>query len=298
MQWLEISVQADGEAGEAIVEVFNPLGEGGAVIETLYHQDDTPYAGEPVVRIKTYLPADGEGVQRRRQIEEALWHLSQLYPIPEPQIRQLTEEDWAEAWKRGYSAQHIGQRLVVAPSWESYMAQDEEIVVRLDPGMAFGTGLHPTTRLCLLALEAWIEVGDQVLDVGIGSGILAIVAAQLGAARVIGVDVDPTAVEVARENIQLNGVADRVQVEEGALETLDLPPHSMDRVVVNILADVIITLVPALARYLAHDGILIASGIVEEYVDTVVETFASAGLRTVDRRQDKDWVALIAAHNG
>ncbi|MFQ5855767.1 MAG: 50S ribosomal protein L11 methyltransferase [Anaerolineae bacterium] len=310
MRWIEISVQAEGEAVEAIAEVFNRLGEGGAVIETLIHQDDSPYAGDPVVSVKTYLPANpvpsiksghrlraveaGEGAPRQRQIEEALWHLSQLYPIPAPHIRELAEEDWAEAWKKGYSVQHIGRRVVVVPSWEPYTARDDEIVLRLDPGMAFGTGLHPTTQLCLLALEAWVRAGDRVLDVGTGSGILAIAAAKLGATQVIGVDLDPVAVQVARDNVRLNEVADRVEVEEGSLEPLDLVPHSQDRIVVNILADVIIELTPALVTCLDRAGTLIVSGILEGYADSVVEAFESAGLHVMERWQDKDWVALIA----
>lgn len=296
MRWLEISVQTDGEAAEAIAEVFNRLGEGGAVFETLIHQDDSPYAGEPAVSVKTYLPAgSAESESRRHQIEEALWHLSQLYPIPAPAIRGLAAEDWAEAWKKGYTVQHIGQRLVVAPSWEPYTSQTDEIVVRMDPGMAFGTGLHPTTRLCLLALERWVGAGDRVLDVGTGSGILAIASAKLGAKQVIGVDLDRVAVQVARDNVQLNHVADRVEIQNGTLETLDLSPHSVDRIVVNILADVIIGMTPALTAQLHPAGALIASGIIEEYAGGVVEAFESAGLQVVERRQDKDWVALIAA---
>jgi ribosomal protein L11 methyltransferase len=297
LRWIEISIQADGEAAEAIADVFNRLGEGGAVVETLIHQDDSPYAGDPVVNVKTCLPANRAGAARQRQIEEALWHLSQLYPIPAPQIRELKEEDWAEAWKKGYSVQHIGRRLVIAPSWEMYTPQGDEIVVRLDPGMAFGTGLHPTTRLCLMALETWVRVGDRVLDVGTGSGILAIAAAKLGAAQVIGIDLDPVAVQVARDNIRLNGVADRVVIEEGTPDTVHLALHSLDRIVVNILADVIIALTPKLVTRLRPAGALIASGIIEEYADAVVEAFETAGLEVVERRQQKDWVALVATHH-
>lgn len=297
MRWLEISVRADGEAAEAVAEAFDRLGEGGAVIETLVHPDDSPYAGAPVVNVKTYLPVDDQSDRRRRQIEEALWHLSQLYPIPAPEFRELSEEDWANAWKKGYSVQHIGQRLVIVPSWEPYTPRDEELVIRLDPGMAFGTGLHPTTRLCLKALETWVQAGDWVLDVGTGSGILAIAAARLGAAHVIGIDLDPVAVRVARENVQLNGVVERVEIKEGALETSDLVPHSLDRIVVNIVADVIISLAPALATRLGLDGTLIASGIIEAYADAVVASFESVNLQVVERRQEKDWVALIATHN-
>lgn len=300
MRWLEVSVQADGEAAEAIAEVFDRLGEGGAVVETLVHRDDSPQPGEPVVSVKTYLPVNGRhGAphQRRRQIEEALWHLSQLYPIPAPQFRELAEKDWAEAWKKGYSVQRVGQRIVIVPSWEPYTPQDDEISLQLDPGMAFGTGLHPTTRLCLRTLEARLQAGDRVLDVGAGSGVLAIAAAKLGASQILGVDLDPVAVRVARENVQLNDVADRVQIKEGTLDALGLGPRSIDLVVVNILADVIIDLTPGLVGHLSSAGTLIASGIIEEYAAAVVATFESAGLRVLERWQDKDWVALAATPN-
>lgn len=297
MRWVEVSVQADGEAAEAIVEVFNRFGEGGAVVETLLHPDDSPYTDAPIVSVKTYLPANAESAQRQQRIEEALWHLSQLYPIPVPQFRELAEEDWAEAWKKGYSVQHIGQRLVVVPSWELYTPQDDEVILHLDPGMAFGTGLHPSTRMCLQALEVWVGAGDPVLDVGTGSGILAIAAAKLGATRVIGIDLDPVAVRVAQDNVRLNDVTDRVQIEEGTLDTLDPAPYSMDRIVVNILADVIIALTPVLATCLGRNGTLIVSGIIEEYADAVIEVIESTKLQVVERQQDRDWVMLTATYN-
>lgn len=286
-------MEADGEAAEAIAEVFNRLGEGGAVVETVMHPDDTPHSTQPAVHVKTYLPASGAGT-RRRQIEEALWHLAQLYPIPAPEFSELTEKDWAEAWKAGYHVQHIGQRTVVAPSWESYTPQGDEALLRLDPGMAFGTGLHPSTRLCLQVLEETVQGGDRVLDVGTGSGILGIAAAKLGAEEVLGIDVDPVAARVARDNAALNGVAERLRIEQGTLESVSPAEGVWDCVVVNILAGVIIELAPRLIRYLAPEGVLVASGIIDASATAVTEALAAAGLDVIENRTEQDWVALVA----
>lgn len=292
--WLEISVRADGEAGEAVAEVFNRYGEGGAVIEMLLEGDDVPPSGGPVVCVKTYLPVVSDKHRRRQAIEEALWHLSQLYPIPEPEIRELFEEDWAGAWKKGYEVQRIGQRLVIVPSWDTYTPQPDEVTVRLEPGMAFGTGLHPTTRLCLAALEDHVQVGDRVLDVGTGSGILAIAAAKLGAAHVTALDIDPTAVEVARGNIDLNGVANRVEVHAGDVESLWPHIHESQIIVANILARTIIELAPRLAEKLAPGGYLISGGILAEQAHAVEDALTDAGLTVIEQRQEGDWVALVS----
>ena len=159
------------------------------------------------VIVKTYLPLDGTAGEAQRRLEEGLWHLGQIYPIPDPVIRELAEEDWAEAWKQQYHLLRVGRRIVIVPAWEAYAPAPGEVVIRLEPGMAFGTGLHPTTRLCLEALEAHLAPGCTVLDVGTGSGVLAIAAAKLGARSVLALDADPVAVSVARENVALNGVA-------------------------------------------------------------------------------------------
>ena len=213
--WLEASVQVDGEAAEAVTEVFNRYGRGGAVLSTDFDDDSGDAA---VVTVKTYLSLDEEGRKTRRRIEEALWHLSQIYPLPPPQFRELTENDWANAWKKHYHVLRVGQRIVIKPRWQEYEPRPDDIVIELDPGMAFGTGLHPTTRMCLQALEEHLEPGARVLDLGTGSGILAIAAAKLGAGSVLALDNDPLAVKAVRANVQSNGVQDLVTVELGSLD--------------------------------------------------------------------------------
>ena len=156
--------------------------------------------------MRAYLAVEPGLDEKRRQVEEALWHLRQIASIPEPQFRTVVEEEWANAWKEHFHVTRIGQRLVVKPSWREYTPQADDIVLELDPGMAFGTGLHPTTQMCLLALEKYVRGGERVLDLGTGSGILAIAAVKLGAAACLATDIDPVAVEAARANVAANGV--------------------------------------------------------------------------------------------
>jgi len=293
-RWLEICVRADGEAGEAVAEVFNRYGEGGAVVETLLSGAGGSSSREPVVRVKTYLPMNGDGDRRRRAIEEALWHLSQLYPIPNPEIRELAEEEWTEAWKKSYKVQHLGRRLVIVPAWETYTPRSDEVVIRIEPGMAFGTGLHPTTRLCLCALEDYLRPGDRVLDVGTGSGILAIAAAKLGAGHVLALDISPTAVEVAQGNVALNGVMDRVEVYPGTVGSLWWRIRATQLIVVNILADTVVELAPHLERKLAPGGYLISSGILKEQAELVATAMRDTGLAVIEQRAEGDWIALIS----
>jgi len=287
LSWLEASVQTDGEATEAVSEVFNRYGRGGAVLSTDF--DDGP-GNAAVVTVKTYLPLDEEGRKARRRIEEALWHLSQIYPLPQPEFRELTEEDWANAWKKHYHVLRIGQRIVIKPPWLEYRPRPDDIVVVLDPGMAFGTGLHPTTRMCLRALEEHLEPGAKVLDLGTGSGILAIAAAKLGAGSVLAVDNDPLAVKAARANVRANGVQNLVTVEHGSL---DKATEEFDLVLVNILAGVIVELAgQGLVDRARPTGLLIAAGIIEEQEAEVTAALRGHGLEIVERRQEKDWVLV------
>ncbi len=311
MDWLEISVTTDSEAAEAIVELFSRYSRGGTAVETpidCFEHELSDVPPPTSVVVKAYLPLDGAEQELRQRLEEGLWHLSQVYPIPDPVVRRLTEEDWANAWKRQYHLQRIGQRMVIVPAWEAYTPAGDEAVIRLEPGMAFGTGLHPTTRLCLQALERHVVPGSQVLDVGTGSGILAIAAAKLGAGHVLAMDADPTAVMVARANITMNGVAPQVTVRHGTLPGITaVPLHFVtgnslelletglfDLILINILAPVIIAAAPHLSVRLAPAGQLVAAGLIENQEQDVVDALWTAGLMVTDRAQEKDWVALVA----
>lgn len=297
-RWAEASVRADRAAADDLASLFRKHCCGGAAIE-----DTTPGLGDGAsprdgkVTIKGFLPVDDE--ETRRRLEIAILLLSQDSPISPLAVRILEPEDWSESWKAYFPPQKIGQRLVIVPTWREYQAVDGDLQVRLDPGMAFGTGLHATTRLCLCAVERLFEPGWRVLDVGTGSGILSVAAALLGARQVHALDVDPVAVDVARHNVSLNGVGDAVSVALGTLGTpaRGAPVHEKagyDLVLVNILAGVIARMAPALSEALATGGLCVASGIIEEQADTVVEALERQGLSIEERLDEEGWVALIA----
>jgi ribosomal protein L11 methyltransferase len=215
--------------------------------------------------------------------------------MPEPTFRVVKESDWAEAWKEHYHVVHLGERFVIKPSWREYEAQSTEIVIELDPGMAFGTGLHPTTQMCLAALGQRLKPKMRVLDLGTGSGILAIGAARLGAGSVVAIDNDPLAVKAASENVTANRVGDFIHVGLGSLPEAGANNATYDLIVVNILARVIIQLCEQnLGRIVRSGGLAIFAGLIDTQEFGVREALASQGLRVFDRLQDKDWVCLVA----
>lgn len=288
-EWLEISVCVDGEAAEAVSELFNRYGRGGAVVEHRVAGGLGAHDDVDEMRVKAYIPAEDGAL--KRQIEEALWHLGQLYPIPAPEFTVLGEADWAEAWKAHYGVLHVGRHTAIVPAWQSYDPAPGEVVIVLDPGMAFGTGTHPTTRLCLSALEELAVSGMRVLDLGTGSGILSIAAAKRGAASVYAVDTDPIAVASAQENVSANGVAGIVRVERGSLERARA---IYDLVLVNILYSVILDLLDrGLADALRLDGVVVVSGIIDDQEADIVQALAARGVEVTGRRSERDWVALV-----
>ena len=245
--------------------------------------------------MRAYLPADWEIATRRSRLEEALWHLGQISPLPEPRWREVIEKDWSVEWKKNYRPIRIGRRMRIVPSWMNPTPYRRELVLRLDPGMAFGTGMHPTTQLCLETLEDRVHPGMDMIDLGCGSGILAIAAVKLGARRALGVDVDPQAVRVARENVLLNGVESSVEVRSGSLAELIGDGRAAPLVAANILAVVLREMLAAgLDRIVAPGGCLVLSGILEEQSAAVEEALRAQGLRLAEKRKRKDWVALVA----
>lgn len=287
MEWLEVSVTVENEAAEAVAEVLSRYAHRGVVIEAGPEGWNTG----PVI-VRAYLPADDQLQVNKRRIEEALWHLGQIRPVSAPTFCSVAEADWAEAWKERLNILHVGRHIVIRPSWRDYVPAPGDLVIQLDPGMAFGTGLHPTTQMCLVALEELICPGAEVLDLGTGSGILAIAAARLGAGHVLAVDNDPIAVDAARDNVMNNGVQGTVSVMCGSLTEAS---GSYDLVVVNILARVIVEMVQeGLATRVRSGGGLIAAGILANQEPEVVAALKRGDFTLVERQQRDDWVCLVA----
>jgi len=287
---IEISLPIAGELVEPVWELFERHG-GGAVLETRVRGPLDGHAGAPETWLRTYLPVGD--AEARLRIELGLWHLGQIMALPEATIRTLAEANWAEAWKAHYVAQRVGPFLVT-PTWLEPPQDEGLVVLRLDPGMAFGTGQHPTTRLCLAALEGRAGPATRVLDVGTGSGILAIGAALLGAQRPVALDIDPRAVETALANAAVSGVA-----IDGRATTLPelLAEGScgpFDLVLANLLAGIVTGLADDLANATRPGGTLIASGILDEQAAAVAEALTAAGFAQPEVRIEGDWVALIA----
>jgi ribosomal protein L11 methyltransferase len=287
MKWLEVNVETSSEAAEAVAEVLSRFAPQGVALEA----GPDGIAHGPVA-VRAYLPAGVDLEQTRRRVSEALWHLGQILPIPEPAFRSVEETNWEEIWKRHLQVLKIGERIVIRPSWLEHLPEEGQVVIELDPGMAFGTGLHPTTQLCLMTLEERVRPGARLLDLGTGSGVLAIAGVKLGAGSVLALDTDPEAVAAAHRNVFENEVLDAVEVARGSLDQAD---GTFDLVLVNILAHVIVEMVEqGLADRLTPDGVLVTAGILEEQAEEVETALQAAGLAVVERRQIEDWIALVA----
>jgi len=293
-EWLEIVVEAEREAVESVSELFCRHGTGVAVHEPVQSSRD----GEEVhidpastVRVVTHIPLDADTERRQIAIDEGLWHLAQLRQVRMPSVNRVSDREWADAWKKYFSVHRIGRRVVIVPSWRRYRSQPDDVIVRLDPGMAFGTGLHPTTRLCTEALEDAVKGGESVLDLGCGSGILSIVAAKLGVKSVRAVDIEPIAAQVADENARRNRVARTVRVQAGTLEnTRDGAPY--DLVVASISFSVLSTLPDEVHRVVRENGRVILSGVLDERADELIELWQQAGWQFLHREHEADWTAV------
>ncbi|MFN8598589.1 MAG: 50S ribosomal protein L11 methyltransferase [Anaerolineae bacterium] len=298
-QWLEVCVMTEPETAEAVSEVLSRYAPNGVAIEQLARDiglgadEGAAQDLEQIVAVRAYLSLADEVDRKKQQIEEALWHLSRIAHIPEPTFRVVAESDWANAWREHYHVVHLGDRFVIKPSWREYEAQPSEIVIELDPGMAFGTGLHPTTQMCLAAIEKYAQPDMHTLDLGTGSGILAIGAAMLGVKSIVAIDNDPVAVKAAIENVQMNHVEAAIKCSVGSLA--EAAADTYDLIVVNILARVIIAMCEdQLGRVVRSGGLAIFAGLIDTQEYGVREALDSQGLRVIDRLQDKDWICLIA----
>ena len=301
--WLELSVEADVEAVEAVSEILGRVATGGTTVEPAFDLVEEGLGARvdpsrPAI-VRGYVPADDPAASEAAtiQVGEALGHLQAfgLRTIGELRTRVVRDEDWADAWKAYFPVLRVGRRLVIRPTWRRHRARTGDVVVAMDPGMAFGTGLHPTTRLCLAGLEPLADegrlAGARVLDVGCGSGVLAIAAVLLGAASASGVDIDPIAIEATEANAARNDLTGRVTARVGSLPSGEPP---FDAVLANLIAGVLVPLAPALRDELRPGGTLLASGIFIDREAEVRTAFESVGLVVGERTAEGDWVALRA----
>jgi ribosomal protein L11 methyltransferase len=324
--WVELSVTADIEAVEVVSEILTRFAPGGTSVQPGFGLVDEGLGAvvdpaQPAI-VRAYMPGiDPAGVETAiAEATTALGHLQAfgLRPIGDLQIRLLHEDDWAEAWKSYFPVLRVGRRMVIRPTWRRHRRQPDDVVLSLDPGMAFGTGLHPTTRLCLAALEALADEGllgsgeglggrgtgreagrgaagpggrARVLDVGCGSGIRAIAAAKLGAGRLLGVDTDPIAVESTIANARRNGLTRRIRARQGSLPSGEGP---FDLVLANLIASLLVRLAEPLRDEMAPGGRILASGIFRDREGDVRTAFEAAGLKLGRRWAEEDWVALEA----
>lgn len=296
-RWLEISMTVDGELAEAVSEVLDRFVSNGVVIESGVIYNDAEDEGTPFgpVRIYGYLAVDDQLEERRQRLLEALYFLGRIQPLPEPTFKAIEDEDWMAAWKKHYRPIQIGKKLLILPAWIE-REDPGRVAVKIDPSMAFGTGTHPTTQLCLEMVEEYTRPGINVIDVGCGSGILSVAALKLGAGHALGVDIDNAAVISSKENAAANGVLERLEVGVGSVAELKEGKFSLRQaplVLANILAPVIIRLFAAgLAALVEPDGVLILSGILEPQAAGVLEAAEAKGLKHLHTRQQLDWVAI------
>ena len=301
--WLEVSLTVDGELAEAVAEVMVRYIPDGVAIESTAITPDPEGEGTPTgpLRVCGYLPMDERLEETRRRLDEGLWYLGRIRSLPEAEYKPIQEVNWVEAWKQHYQPIPIGRRLIIVPAWMEAPAP-ERIPIRIDPGMAFGTGTHPTTQLCLELLEDYLRTGETVIDVGCGSGILAVAAIKLGAGRALGVDIDPQAIPNARENAAANGVEDRLEIGTGSVSEVLAGNYSIRQaplVMANILAPILVHLLEAgMSELVTPGGRLILAGILDEqWQDASVPSPLQEALRqhqctVCEVKRSGDWVGI------
>jgi len=310
MNWTEVTVKTTTEAVEAISNILLEERCGGIMIEDpkdfLFQKKnelDWDYVEEEVfnksnqdgVLIKTYIPEERNVLELVETIKAKISLLPSFgLDIGEGTVSlsNVNESDWANEWKKYYKPTKIGQKIVVKPTWEDYEKQESDLIIELDPGMAFGTGTHETTSMCIRELEKYVDKTKRVFDIGCGSGILAIAAAKLGAKEVVAGDLDEVAVKVSKENCELNNVSDKVIVKHGSL--FEVVEGKANVIVANIIADIIKILANDVSKFLSEDGVFISSGIIHAKIDEVVEALEKNGFEIVEIVKLGEWSAIVS----
>ncbi|MBQ9085765.1 MAG: 50S ribosomal protein L11 methyltransferase [Clostridia bacterium] len=299
-EWTQIRVTAKLELLDQITAVMNMISNylqiedysdidlktcyGDLIDEKILNADKT------VASVSVYLPAEGGCADTVAFLRERFQSLQLDATIS---VSGVNEEDWANSWKAYYKPIRIGKKIVIVPAWETYQSEPEDIIVRMDPGMAFGTGTHETTRLVIGLLERYVKAGDRVLDVGCGSGILAICASKLGAGNCKAYDIDPVAVKVARENIKDSGLTNVTCDVSDLLRQVDKTQAPYGVICANIVADIIIRMTPDIGAFMDEKSVILASGIITERSEDVIRTFREYGFRIVEKVEENGWCALV-----
>jgi len=305
--WLEVSLTVNGELAEAVADVLARYAPNGVMTEQSVKFNDEEDEGTPDgdITVRAYLPADETLEETRQKLEESLYYLGMIQPLPAPIFSPIADQNWMEAWKTHYQPIPIGNRLIIVPVWMD-STEPARISIRIDPGMAFGTGTHPTTQLCLALLEtvfdkpAQFKIPTSVIDVGCGSGILSVAALKLGSEIALGVDIDQASVKNSRENADNNAIPmEKFVIGLGSVDEVRNGQFALKHaplVLANILAPVLIRLLDAgLADLIEPGGAIVLSGILEHQAKDVIDAGEKYGLKLVDKRQINDWVALLCA---
>ena len=305
MKWCEISIQTSHEAVELIAEIFRDLGASGVVIEDpelvndyitsgKWDYTDIPIAKETEVVVeKAYLPVNGELEGRIQTLQQEIKALESRGVNTAPAVlttAELQDEDWSDTWKQYFHTEKPGERVVIKPTWEEYEPKDDEVVIELDPGAAFGTGTHATTSMCIRQLEKLVKPGMTVFDVGTGSGILSIISAKLGATNIQAVDYDDSVLKIVEENLEQNNVQDIISVAQSDL--MQNVHGKAELVIANIIADIIIRLFDQLDEHLEQGGTLLTSGIIEDRIEDVLSAAEAHGYGVVERMESKGWACI------
>ena len=296
MLWVELSIDTPSEFVEPLTQVFTEHGEGGVAIELPAGHNPDEGESAPVperVTVTTYIPHDNRLEGRYARIDTAVRLVAHVGDVSELRVRVIEEEEWQESWKEHFHVLRVGMRTVIVPTWRTYEPRENDVVITIDPGMAFGTGHHPTTRMCLELLEIHVEPGDRVLDLGCGSGILSIAAAKLGASNVLGLEIDPIAASVAERNVRENGEQDTVTTDEASLPNPQAEADGYDLLVANVSAKVITELAEHIVGVVRSGGTLIFSGILDKQRTEVIERMVALGVQFDEGLTDADWVALV-----
>ncbi|MGI6224641.1 MAG: 50S ribosomal protein L11 methyltransferase [Peptococcales bacterium] len=307
MDWLEVKITTEQSAIEGIANIFHELGAGGVVIEdpqliAMYaqggqwdaHEFNEDILAQEEVIVKGYLPLDQYFINKFEELKQELDYLKMRMGniTTELNVAEVKEEDWANSWKAYFKPEKIGEKTVIKPSWEEYSPKPGELIIELDPGMAFGTGGHATTALCIKLLEQYVRPGMEIIDVGTGSGILSILAALLGAKTVQALDFDTVAVEAAINNVRENKLEKTITVNHSDL--LAKAQGQGDIIIANIVADIIKHLIPDVPGRLKENGIFIASGIIDERKTDVIQALEEHGFKIIQVKEEAGWVAIVA----